>query len=265
MWVNRSHAFILPDGKRAVTVNGDCRIGHKRRCQQVEIEAAVCIGEAAEIEAAFIGMGTFIGRGTRIMRTLSVGRFVTIGEYCSIGAEKAETGKRISTSYFLKGEALPWYKEFMVPAQVYKSNIRRNITIGNDVYIGAHSILAEGISVGDGAILLPGTVAVTDIPPYTVVCGNPAKVWEYRFDKEERKRLKNIQWWDYGEKLLIKADLSAQDMDKLLDSLEAEQRKMQPVLPLEKGIKIQYKSGYCCIYSKFNNQMTLLYQLRENG
>lgn len=265
MWVNRSHAFVLPDGRKAVTVNGNCRIGHKRRCSYVDIEAAVCIGEAAEIEAAYIGMGTFIGRGTSIMRTSSVGRFVTIGEYCSIGAELAETGKRISTSYFLKGGALPWYETFMTPSQVYKPTGKKKLTIGNDVYIGAHSVIAEGISVGDGAVLFPGTVAVADIPPYTIVYGNPAKIWEHRFDKEEAEHLKKIQWWDYGEQLLIKADLVSEDFCKILQSLEEAREKMNPVPKMEKGIKIQYKDGFCCIYSRYMNQEKLLYQFRENG
>lgn len=265
MWVNRSQAFVLPDGRRAVTVNGDCRIGHKRRCPRVDIEAAVCIGEGAEIEAGFIGMGTFIGRGTSITRTESVGRFVTIGEYCSIGAELAETGKRISTSYFVKGRALPWYEEFMIPSQVYRPTAKKKLRIGNDVYIGAHSVVAEGISIGDGAVLLPGTAAGKDIPPYSVVYGNPAKIWEHRFDREEAERLKKIRWWDYGERLLGKADLTREDLDKALEVMEKKKDQIEPIPPMERGMEIRYKDGYCCIYGKLKNQKTLLYQFPENG
>lgn len=265
MWVNRSQALMLPDGRRAVTVNGDCRIGHKRRCPRVDIEAAVCIGDGAEIEAGFIGMGTFIGRGTSILRTESVGRFVTIGEYCSIGAELAETGKRISTSYFVKGRALSWYEKFMVPVQVYRSTAKKKLRIGSDVYIGAHSVVAEGISIGDGAILLPGTAADKDIPSYSVVYGNPAKIWEYRFSREETERLKKIRWWDYGERLLGKADFAGADFDKVLEILEKEKDQITPILPMETGMKIRYKDGYCCIYSKLMDQKTLLYQFPENG
>lgn len=86
----------------------------------------MCIGDGAEIEAGFIGMGTFIGRGTSILRTESVGRFVTIGEYCSIGAELAETGKRISTSYFVKGRALPWYENLWFLYRCIDQLQRRN-------------------------------------------------------------------------------------------------------------------------------------------
>ena len=151
----------------------------------------------------------------------------------------------------------------MVPVQVYRSTAKKKLRIGSDVYIGAHSVVAEGISIGDGAILLPGTAADKDIPSYSVVYGNPAKIWEYRFSREETERLKKIRWWDYGERLLGKADFARANFDKVLEILEKEKDQITPILPMETGMKIRYKDGYCCIYSKLMDQKTLLYQSRK--
>ena len=49
-------------------------------------------------------------------------------------------------------------------------------TIGNNVTFGAASIAIGPISIGDNAVIGAGAVVVDDVPPYTVVAGNPAKV-----------------------------------------------------------------------------------------
>jgi serine O-acetyltransferase len=47
--------------------------------------------------------------------------------------------------------------------------------IGNDVWIGAHAIVI-GVTIGDGAIIGPGSVVTKDVPPGCVVAGNPAAI-----------------------------------------------------------------------------------------
>ena len=47
--------------------------------------------------------------------------------------------------------------------------------IGNDVWIGAHAVVL-GVSIGEGAIVGPGSVVTKDVPPGCVVVGNPAKI-----------------------------------------------------------------------------------------
>lgn len=48
--------------------------------------------------------------------------------------------------------------------------------IGNEVWIGPHAIIIGGISIGDGAIVAPGSVVTKDVPPHSVVAGNPATI-----------------------------------------------------------------------------------------
>ena len=50
------------------------------------------------------------------------------------------------------------------------------ITIGNDVWIGGHSTILPGVTIGDGAVVAAGSVVTEDVEPRTLVAGNPAKL-----------------------------------------------------------------------------------------
>lgn len=55
----------------------------------------------------------------------------------------------------------------------YKSN---PVIIGNNVWIGAHSIILKGVNVGSDSVIAAGSVVTKDIPDHCVAAGNPAKV-----------------------------------------------------------------------------------------
>jgi chloramphenicol O-acetyltransferase type B len=69
--------------------------------------------------------------------------------------------------------------------------------IGNDVWIGFRAMLLSGITVGDGAVIAAGAVVASNVPPYAIVAGNPAKVIRYRFDSNEIQRLLELAWWEW--------------------------------------------------------------------
>ena len=48
------------------------------------------------------------------------------------------------------------------------------VTIGNDVWIGGHSTIVPGVTIGDGAVVAAGSVVTKDVPPRSLVAGNPA-------------------------------------------------------------------------------------------
>jgi acetyltransferase-like isoleucine patch superfamily enzyme len=52
----------------------------------------------------------------------------------------------------------------------------RPIVIGCDAWIGAHAVVLRGVTIGEGAIVAAGAVVTKDVPPYTIVAGNPAQV-----------------------------------------------------------------------------------------
>jgi acetyltransferase-like isoleucine patch superfamily enzyme len=52
----------------------------------------------------------------------------------------------------------------------------REVTIGDDVWIGVRSIVFPGVRIGDGSVVSAGSVVRTHVPPRCVVAGNPARV-----------------------------------------------------------------------------------------
>lgn len=53
--------------------------------------------------------------------------------------------------------------------------VERDIIVGNDVWLGANSIIVAGVAIGDGSIIAAGSVVTKDIPEYTIAGGIPAK------------------------------------------------------------------------------------------
>ena len=74
---------------------------------------------------------------------------------------------------------------------------RGNTVIGNDVWIGREAVIMPGVTIGDGAIIAARAVVVSDVDPYTVVGGNPAKHVRERFSDEDIDRLLRLAWWDW--------------------------------------------------------------------
>ena len=50
------------------------------------------------------------------------------------------------------------------------------VTIGSDVWVGERAVILKGVTVGDAAVIAANSVVTKDVPPYTVVAGNPARV-----------------------------------------------------------------------------------------
>lgn len=70
--------------------------------------------------------------------------------------------------------------------------------IGHDVWLGYESTIMPGVSIGHGAIVASKSVVTADVPAYSVVGGNPAKVLKLRFNEATIEKLLSIAWWDWS-------------------------------------------------------------------
>ena len=70
-----------------------------------------------------------------------------------------------------------------------QAHTAKGITIGDDVWIGANVVIVDGVTVGAHSLLAAGAIVTKDVPPYSIVGGNPAKVIRDR--RHPRKQPKN--------------------------------------------------------------------------
>ncbi len=82
-----------------------------------------------------------------------------------------------------------------VPA-LSKMPVKGDTVIGNDVWIGQNATIMPGVVVGDGAIIGANSVLASNVEPYTIVAGNPAKPIRKRFDDELIGLMLEFKWWE---------------------------------------------------------------------
>lgn len=89
--------------------------------------------------------------------------------------------------------------------------------VGNDVWIGYESTVMPGVTIADGAIVAAKSVVVSDVPPYTIVGGNPAKIIRQRFANEVIAALLELAWWDWSIETISQSleAIVAADIDAL--------------------------------------------------
>ncbi len=127
-----------------------------------------------------------------------IGDKLIIGKFCQIaaGVEFVMNGANhqmnaVSTYpfYTLSG----WN---MLPPKPEDMPFKGDTVIGNDVWIGQNAVILPGVHIGDGAIVGSNSIVGSDVKPYTIVVGNPAREIRKRFDNEMIGLLLEFKWWD---------------------------------------------------------------------
>lgn len=91
--------------------------------------------------------------------------------------------------YILEG----WDQE--VPA-LGRMPLKGDTVVENDVWIGQNATILPGVHIGNGAIIGANSVVGSDVPPYTIVAGNPARFVRKRFDDELIGLMQRLEWWN---------------------------------------------------------------------
>ncbi|WP_180125808.1 Vat family streptogramin A O-acetyltransferase [Rhodoferax sp. BLA1] len=129
-----------------------------------------------------------------------IGDRLIIGKFCAIarGVKFIMNGANHKTSGFstypfqIFGNG--WEKVMPQPSELpYKGDT----VIGNDVWIGYDCLIMPGVNIGNGAIISSRSVVVADVPAYTVIGGNPAKVIKERFPPDTVSALEDVAWWNW--------------------------------------------------------------------
>ncbi|MCI1580158.1 MAG: CatB-related O-acetyltransferase [Clostridium beijerinckii] len=145
-----------------------------------------------------------------------------IGKFCSIACKAKflmtsgnHTMKSLSTYIFPI-----FYEEWDLDVSLITNawDNKGDIVIGNDVWIGYDAIIMSGVKIGDGAIIGTRAIVTSDVPPYTIAGGIPAKIIKKRFGEDIILKLLKIKWWDWPYEK-IKANIKyiqSGDIDKLM-------------------------------------------------
>lgn len=139
-----------------------------------------------------IGDFSYISDGSVISET-KMGKFCSIGPNVRIAPGKHPTHTFVSTHPAIYSNPNYCLKNFQ--KKDYHNPVR-NVEIGNDVWICANAIIADGINVGDGAIIAANSVVTCDVKPYTIVGGVPARFIRTRFKEEQILVLNKSKWWN---------------------------------------------------------------------
>lgn len=129
------------------------------------------------------GRGIQIGEGCAIAAEVFMHGPITLGPHVSINARASLDGgvKGISIgagTRIATGAALYAFDHGIEPdrpvrVQPVKS---KGIVIGEDVWIGAHAGITDGVHIGSHAVIGMGAVVTRDVPPWAIVGGVPARV-----------------------------------------------------------------------------------------
>jgi virginiamycin A acetyltransferase len=79
---------------------------------------------------------------------------------------------------------------------------RGDTVVGHDVWLGYQAVVMPGVTIGHGAIVAACSVVGSDVPPYGIVGGNPARLIRRRFDDADVDRLLRAAWWDWPAELV---------------------------------------------------------------
>lgn len=153
------------------------------------VKPSIIIGSRCLIKASFIfehiegkvsiGNNVYIGGASLISKSsISIGNDVTMAwgitiydhdAHSVLWSERQYDNERCYNDYINYNQNLNVTKNW----DVVKS---APIKIGNKVWIGFDCLILKGVTIGEGAVIAAKSVVTKDVPPYTLVAGNPAKV-----------------------------------------------------------------------------------------
>lgn len=180
MVLNRIKCFIKKIRfKRNGTIGNNLNVGALSNCISNK-KCNITIGDNCEINGVIfsygngkisIGNNCFINTSTFIgaMESVTIGNHVIFASNVRVfdnNNHPTEPEKRLKMCESgFHNELWEW-----------KYAQHKPIVIEDNVWIGEFSAILKGVTIGQGSIVASHSIVVKDVPPYSIVAGNPAKV-----------------------------------------------------------------------------------------
>jgi acetyltransferase-like isoleucine patch superfamily enzyme len=179
-------------------LNGNIHLSGKNQLSGSNLEGKIILGESSKIiNSANISGNIEIGRFSTVngpntdiianLNKVTIGNFTSIARNVSI-QESFHDHQRL-TSYLFQYNVL---KKSVNEDLISKGAIE----IENDVWVGTQCVILSGVKIGTGAVIAANSTVTSDIPPYAIAAGSPARVIKYRFSAEKITELIKSKWWE---------------------------------------------------------------------
>lgn len=150
--------------QQGISIAAGCFISHLAAMQAEELT----LGDRSYIAAHAYVTGTLVTGTDCTINVFTVVRGnVTLGDGVRIGAHTSI----LAFNHTMTDPDLPVFRQPLTS---------RGIQIGEDVWIGSHVLILDGVTIGDRAMVAAGSVVIRDVPAGAVVAGNPAAVKKWR-------------------------------------------------------------------------------------
>jgi galactoside O-acetyltransferase len=171
-----------------VTIGEGTVLSHARLTVRDPRACSLRIGQGSNIEASLvfecsattisIGSRTHIGGAT----ILDAASGIQIGDDVLMAFEVLVMDHDSHSLRFAerKHDVRDWIKG----EKDWGNVTRQPVIIGDKAWVGARAIILKGVTVGEGGVIAAGSVVTKDVPPWTIVGGNPAKVIRELTDEE---------------------------------------------------------------------------------
>ena len=163
------------------------------------------LGAYCEVGARTMLLDVVMGDYSYVVNDSQI-TYTTIGKFCSIAAmTRINPGNhpmhRATQAHFTY-RAGAYFEDESDEAEFFDWRRSHRVHIGHDVWIGHGAIILPGRNIGTGAVIAAGAIVTKDVPAYTIVAGNPARIVRRRFSEEIASRLAKLAWWDWDHEAL---------------------------------------------------------------
>lgn len=207
-----------------------------------KVRSTGVIAQTAQIQSSWISGNVNLGENVQVCDDVRITGEIYVGDYSSIFGPNTQIYAKINPISIGKfccsiarnvtfqeyNHNMKGLSTYMINSKLFDKKQTSDIAskgpiiVGNDVWIGTHSVILSGVTIGDGVIIAANSVITNDVPPYAVVAGSPAKVIKYRFSQEIINKLLELKWWDKSRvwlrehQFLFEGSLREEDINALL-------------------------------------------------
>ncbi|MGR6775458.1 DapH/DapD/GlmU-related protein [Sphaerotilus sulfidivorans] len=155
------------------------------------------VGNDCELYSVKIGIYSYINSGCCIDNAV-IGGFSCIGRNVIIGLGQHPVDRVLFHRMFYASGIGVWKKFF------FENNFSevKETKIGSDVWIGAGSMVMDGVEIGNGTLVAAGSVVTKNLDEYSIYAGVPAKKIKNRFKNDDVKKYIS----DFNTSSLMSAD-----------------------------------------------------------